>query len=156
MIFFLVLAAGLCLSFYNAFTDRPKSTIEKYLMLVFAVIVNGLIGIWGGTYVLEHSQGVVSFFPIWNIINGMLLLGMLKEGDITEDNICDENASLSEIFVSGIIVLIIFCASTYIMKYHPLSTLSICIAYGTNAAKPIHTFISRFMNQKKVQENEES
>src|SRR4030043_220073 len=49
--------AGLVLSIYHAFAKRRKTSFEKYLMLFFAVILNGFSGILVGTYFLEGTKG---------------------------------------------------------------------------------------------------
>jgi hypothetical protein len=64
-------------------------------MLIFAVLLTGFSGIWGGTYMLVHSPGWLMVFPLWNIISGWILIGSLKGGSITEDNISDEKWSHS-------------------------------------------------------------
>jgi len=67
----LVFFSGLVLSIYHAFTDRPKTTLEKSFMLYFAVLLNSFSGVMAGMYDLATASGLLILFPVWNIINGV-------------------------------------------------------------------------------------
>ena len=110
----LLFVSGLILCFYHAFSNRPKKLIEKKLMIFFAVIVNGFSGIWGGTYLLLHGQRFLNLFPIWNIVNGVLLIGMLRAGALNEDNIADDNVSFTDLVVGSTVVCIVFFFCNFI------------------------------------------
>lgn len=56
LLILMLLLAGLALSLYHAFVDRAKSLLEKYPMLLFAVIVNAFSGLLSGAYFRCVSQ----------------------------------------------------------------------------------------------------
>ncbi|MCJ7730365.1 MAG: hypothetical protein MUO27_10885, partial [Sedimentisphaerales bacterium] len=90
---------GLCLSIYHIFTTREKTDSEKNLMLLFAVLANAGTGIVSAWYVIKssavHNWWLV--FPIWNIVNSVLLLLMLRIRIINEKCISDRDATLVQI-----------------------------------------------------------
>jgi hypothetical protein len=126
---------GLILSFYNAFTDRIKTPTEKKIMLLFAVLINGFSGIWGGTYLLEQSSGVLTVIPVLNIASGFILIMMLRSGEINESNISDEQVSFAEVFLTALILSIVFYCCHFIYRMNWAATFSLCVAYATNFNK---------------------
>ena len=68
---------GMVLSLVNVFLQRIKSTVEKWVMLVFAVVVTAGTGICAAEVMLEKGQGVLLIFPAWNLINAFLLILLL-------------------------------------------------------------------------------
>ncbi len=132
ILFFL---SGLLLSLYHAFTDRPKTYVEKYLMLFFAVILNGFSGIFAGTYFLVETKGWLVVFPILNIINGAVLLLMFRSGELNENNISDQNVSHGQVVLAGATVVIVFAICHYLFDLIWVQTLSICVAYATNLSR---------------------
>jgi hypothetical protein len=143
ILFFLT---GLFLSFYHAFTDRQKTITEKKFMLLFAVIINGFSGIWAGSYFLQYSRGVFAVFPILNIINGFYLLMMLRAGEMNEQNISDENATINQVIVCSIVVFILFILCQFVFGFVWAETLSICVVYSTNFNLTVNGIILRLFN----------
>lgn len=141
---FLPFLVGMFLCIYHAFTDREKSSLEKKLMVFFAAIINGFSGIWGGTYLLLHSSGwALSIFPIWNIISGYILLGLLRADEIEEECIGDENVSLTQVLVGSIIILGIFSICHFVFNLIWSATFSICIVWSTNINSTFNSLIFR-------------
>ena len=138
VIFFM---AGLVLSIYHAFTDRRKTSFEKYLMLFFAVILNGFTGILAGTHCLEGSKGWLLVFPILNIVNGVVLLFMARKGLLDDRNISDENVSLIQIALAATAIIILFTVCYYVFDLLWIQTLSICVAYATNLSRMVQGFL---------------
>ena len=136
--------AGLVLSIYHAFTDRPKTEFEKMLMVIFAVILNGFSGIVAGTYVLEEVRGWLMIFPILNIVNGAFLLVMLRSNVISSDNVSDERVSLTHVALTGTLIVILFIICQYVLNLLWMQTLTICVVYSTNFNRNINHLISRF------------
>lgn len=122
---------GLILCFYHAFTKREKTLIEKKIMLLFAVLLCGFSGIWGGSYVLEHSSGIITLFPIWNILSSFMLFGSFRSGMLKEDNVSDENVGLRQVLLSSGVVTLIFICCEYYFKVNWAATFSICITWVT-------------------------
>ncbi|MCE5211823.1 MAG: hypothetical protein LLG40_09745 [Deltaproteobacteria bacterium] len=143
----IVFFSGLTLSIYHAFTDRPKSSMEKYFMLFFAVILNAFSGFCAGAYALSRTTGWLVVFPILNIVNAVILLFMFRINIINEENIRDENASLLQIVFTAAVVFIMFVVCHYMYKLIWIQTLSICVVYATNIGRKVQPLIL-YMNQK--------
>ncbi len=139
----LVFFLGLLLSMYHAFTDRPKSQVEKFLMLFFAVTLNGFSGFCGGVYALSRTDSWFIIFPVLNIVNALVLLFMFKTHIVDENNIEDDNASLIQIIFTAIVVVTLFVVCNYIYKLIWIETLSVCIVYATNLGRRIQPLILR-------------
>jgi disulfide bond formation protein DsbB len=132
IILFLILISGLFLGIFHAFTNREKTLIEKKLMLIFAALFCGFSGIWGGTYMLIESPGWLIAFPIWNIINGWILISALKGGSITEENVSDENVSINQVILSTAIISTVFFFCYLVINLNWAATLSICLTWVTS------------------------
>ncbi len=111
-----------------------RTDFKKKFMLFFAVLVNAVSGIIAGTYVLKNAdvRNWQLVFPIWNIVNSVLLLLMLHFGIIDEECISDRKATLVQIILGLASVLIVFIFCNYIFDLYWAITLSICIIYTTS------------------------
>jgi hypothetical protein len=129
-----IFMGGIVLSLYHVFTTREKTKFEKMVMLFFAVAANAGTGIISGWYVIKNSDvhNWQLVFPIWNIINGVLLLLMLRLKIIDEECISDRDANATEVVISMVAVLIIFALCNYVFKLYWAITFSICIIYTTS------------------------
>ncbi len=114
-------------------------------MLYFAVILNASIGIMAGSRDLEDAQGWLAIFPIINIVNGVLLLILLRTRVINDDNISDENTSLCQVALSGAVIIILFAVCHYLFDLLWTQTFSICVVYSTNLNSGVQTVFARFM-----------
>lgn len=134
---FVIFLGGAVLSLYHVFTSREKTKYEKLVMLFFAVTANAGAGIISGWYVIEsndvHNWQLV--FPVWNIINGALLLLMLRFKIIDERCISDREATCAQIVFGLTAVLIIFVLCNYVFKLYWAITFSICIVYTASFDK---------------------
>lgn len=134
--------AGLFLCIYHAFSKRRKTLFEKKLMMFFAAIINGFTGIWGGTYILVHSGGWgLSVFPIWNIISGYMLIGLLRTSNIEEECIGDEDVTFLQILMSTTVVSAIFYICHYVFVLNWAMTFSICVAWATNLNSSLNLLV---------------
>ncbi len=133
-IMFVIFLGGAALGLYHVFTSREKTKYEKLVMLFFAVTANAGTGIVSGWYVLTNSDvhNWQLVFPVWNIINGALLLLMLRFKIIDERCISDRDATAAQIVLGLAAVLIIFVLCNYIFKLYWAITFSICIVYATS------------------------
>jgi len=123
---------GLVLSGYHIFSSREKGDTEKYLMLFFAVITNGVSGLVGAVYVLRHSMILFAVFPILNIVSGGVLILMLWVDTIDRDCIDDRDGTPLQALVGLIAEVALFAVCTLVFKLNWAVTFSICIAYATN------------------------
>jgi hypothetical protein len=135
----IIFFAGFALSIYHVFTTREKSDGEKWAMLIFAVAVNAGTAIVAGMYVIEKSADWTIIFPLWNLINAVLLLIMLRYKIIDEECISDRDASFAEVVIGLLIVLILFIFCNYVFKLHWAITFSICIIYATSFDKALQS-----------------
>jgi hypothetical protein len=131
--------ASILLCLYHVFTSRKKTDFEKGIMLLLAVTVNAATGIVAGIYMIKESPGWLLLFPIWNIINGALLILMLRCNIIDEQCIADRDATAIQIILGLIAVLVIFAFCNYVFKLHWAITFSICIIYATSFDKAVQS-----------------
>jgi hypothetical protein len=129
-IFLFIGALGLCL--YHVFTSREKTQPEKAVMLAFAVVTNGGIGLTAARYMIEQSTGWLILFPVWNAINSALLLLMWRFRIIDEHCIADRQATSPQVIIGLTAVLIIVILCNYVFKLYWAIAFSICIVYTTS------------------------
>jgi hypothetical protein len=100
----------------------------------FAVLTNVVTGAIAGIYVIRHTDVInwLLVFPIWNIINGVLMLLMVSLRVIDEECISDREATFFQIVLGLIAVLFILVLCNYVFKLYWAITLSICIVYTTS------------------------
>ena len=136
---FIFFAAGILFSVFHAFSTREKNIGEKAAMLLFAVLVSAGTGIYAGMHMLKSSGGWLIIFPVWNIINGILLLAMFRFGSITIDCISDRDATCVQLALGLIAAIIIFICCQYFLKLHWAITYSICICYTVSLDKAVQS-----------------
>jgi hypothetical protein len=134
---------GTALSLYHAFTKSEKSSAEKIVMMLFAVIANAGTGMVSGWYVIKNGDvhNLQLIFPIWNIINGVLLLIMLRFGIINEKCISDRDATGLQIILGLTAVIIIFLICHFVLELYWAITFSICIVYATSFDKALQSVL---------------
>lgn len=127
---------GMLLSMFHVFIKREKEIWEKFLMFVFAVIVSGGSGCYAGMYMLKNAQGWLVVFPIWNIINGILLFILLRAGlgdmELVDYYITDKTVSIKEITASTVLAGILAVLCLYVFRLHWVIVYSICVCYTMN------------------------
>jgi hypothetical protein len=151
IIIYIIFAAGILLSLFNAFSTRKKTSVEKIILLFFAVLLNGFAGLWAGTYYLERLHSIFLIFPIWNIFSSYMLISSLREGNgrgIDETRITDGNVKIIEVVISALIATAVFAISQYLFHNVWAVTLSLCIAYATNLNAPVVSLITCSLKNK--------
>ena len=138
--------SGMIASLYHVFTTARKTESQKTAMLYFAVLANGLAGFMAGAQMLETSRGLLTVFPLWNIINALLLFFMYWGNVVDENTISDSNASPLQTIIGTIAVGCVFVACHFGFHLYWALTLSICVSYATN----VSTITDRFL-PKRVQ-----
>lgn len=140
VLFLVLFSAGLVLSLYHVFTKREKNIAEKHIMLFFAVLTNGVSGIFASVHVLSKSAGapcILLLLPIWNIINCIILLMLLRAGAINASSISDENAGLGEALFGFVITVGIFAVCQFVFELYWAITFSICVIYATSFSEAL-------------------
>lgn len=131
----LIMFIALCFCLYQPFVTRRKNIAEKTLMLGVAVIVNGGTGILAGNYMLEHTVGWLVIFPIWNIVNGLILLAMFRYKIVDYRSISDRDTNTAEIILGAVVILLILIICNFVYKMYWAVTLSLCVVYATSLSK---------------------
>jgi len=136
-VYVIMYGCGLVLCVYHIFSSRQKGNVEKYLMLFFAVLTNGISGICAGAYVFRHSILWLAVLPIWNIISGVVLILMLWFEIIDRDCVNDQDATVAQAMIGFVMVLVVFLVCSSLLRLHWAITFSICIAYSTSFERAI-------------------
>jgi len=130
--------AGFALSIYHFYSTRDKTDFEKWAMFIFAVSTNICTSVVAGIYTLNESTGWVIIFPIWNLINAVLMIFMniilINQQCTTIYRYCitDREATYHQIIISLTAVFLIFALCNFVFNLHWAVTFSICIAYTTS------------------------
>jgi DNA-directed RNA polymerase subunit RPC12/RpoP len=113
---------------------RGKIDFKRWIMLGFAVLTNAGAGIISGLYVIKTSavHNWLLVFPIWNVINGALMIFLVSLRVIDEECISDRKATPTQIILGLTAVLVIFILCNYVFKLYWAITFSICIVYTTS------------------------
>ncbi len=130
IILFIFLAAlGMAFSLFGIFFKRPKPEVVKWPMLIFAVAVTAGTGIYAGYVAIKDTHSWLIVFPAWNIVNGLLLLFLLRAGLIAPDCIIDGAAKLSQLVITVLTVGLLLGLCQYVFELHWAISYSICIGY---------------------------
>lgn len=138
-----VFVAGILVSLFNGLTIRQIASWEKFPMLFFAVMVSGIAGIAAGLHMLDNSPGLLMVFPVWNIINGALLIILLRVNIIDTSIIVDEEVNHVQIIFGSIVVITAFFVCRFLLELYWAITFSICVAYATNVSETVHAVFFR-------------
>lgn len=118
---------GMGLSLVNVFFRREKSSLEKFAMLIFAVVVTAGAGFYAGGRLLGQFKGWLLIFPGWNILNAYLLILFCMIG-ADANCITDEPASFGQLLLTSICVPVLLVVCQY-FELHWAVTFSIAAAY---------------------------
>jgi hypothetical protein len=148
-----IFLCGLGLSVYHVFTKREKTDVEKWGMLIFVVLANAVTGIVAGLYVLksDNIRNWLIIFPIWNIVNGAMLILMLRFKVIDEECIADRDAAADEVIIGLVAMIIIFVFCNYVFKLHWAITFSICTIYATSFDRALQSVFPGLSTEKDEQ-----
>jgi hypothetical protein len=142
----ILFTGGLILSLYHVFIKRQKKIAEKFAMLIFAIVANGVSGILASVHILNQSVDTPCIFiilPLWNIMNCIVLLILLRFGVINPDSISDEDVQPFEALLGFIIILTIFALCQYKFKLYWAITFSICVIYATSFSDALASVFHR-------------
>jgi hypothetical protein len=135
---------------FRVFRFGKEGNFIKKVMLIFAILINSVIGIVAGVYIIRNTvtPDWLLVFPIWNIINCALLLFILFFTFINEDCISDRRVTLFRFCLGLTAVLIIFCICNNAFKLHWAITYSICIIYTTSFDRALQNVFPGLTRQK--------
>lgn len=128
-------------------TDRKKK-----FMLAFAMLANVGSGIFAGIYVIKNTTEFtwLFIFPVWNIINGVLLLLMLQYKFIDDECISDRKATFFQIILGLLAVCVILFLCNYVFKLYWAITFSICIVYTTSFDRALQNVLPGLTDRDEV------
>jgi hypothetical protein len=130
----IVPATFLIIGIYQVFIKREKSEYERDIMLWFAIVTNVFTGIVASVYIIKNTDvhNWQLIFPIWNIVNAVILYLMVVTNFIDENCIVDRPVASAHITLgmAAIVVIVLIC--NYVFKLHWAITFSICIIYTTS------------------------
>jgi hypothetical protein len=142
---------GMFLCLYHVFTKRQKTEAEKGIMLLFAISINAATGFIAGFYMFKESPGWLFIFPAWNIINSILLIVMQYVNLFDESQICDRDATITQVIIGSVATLIIFYICNNVFNLHWAITYSICIIYTTSFDRGLQSVFPVLAGQKDEQ-----
>ena len=139
---------GIAFSFYHVFVRRRKTIEEKRFMLFFAVASNGVSGFLSGKEILMDSWGFLILFPIWNMVNAVLLLILYLSEVIDEGDIEDDNASpLHVISGSVVVIAVLFVCQHWFNMSWPV-VFSLCVVYSTTLNNAVSPFLAKHWHKR--------
>ena len=124
-----IVAIGALFSLVNMFFRRDKSEFEKTMMLFFAIVVTMATGISAGRPMLSGGYGLLALFPLWNTINGFLLLALGGLG-VLDDCLTGQRAGRRRVLLATVAITLLVAVCHYLFKLDPLTTFSIAVAYA--------------------------
>lgn len=154
VIYVALFSLGMFLCLYHVFTSRKKTDAEKGIMLLFAITVNAATGFIAGFYMLKECPGWLLVFPVWNIINSVLLIIMQYVNLFDETQISDRDATIPQVILGLAVILVIFFLCNNTFKLHWAITYSICIIYTTSFDRGLQSVFPGLTGQKYEQSSE--
>jgi len=133
-------AIGMILSFVNVFFRWEKHRIEKWLMLLFAVLISAGTGAYAGYVTLKETWSWLIVFPAWNIINCLLLLSMFHAGIVNTGSITGERPRLLQVVLTLVSIALLLALGHYVLKLHWAVAYSICVCYAMNLHRAVQDF----------------
>jgi len=115
-------------------TLGKETDLKKGFMLAFAMLANIAGGFFAGVYVIINTAEFtwLLIFPVWNIINSILLVLMVQYKFIDEECISDRRATFVQVILGLLAVCVILVLCNYVFKLYWAITFSICIVYMTS------------------------
>jgi membrane protein insertase Oxa1/YidC/SpoIIIJ len=98
-------------------------------MGAFAIGATAIAGIEAGIEELNSGGSILVFFPIWNILMGIIMLFQIR---LEKFEITDENASFWEVSVGSMILVIVFAITNFAFHLSWAMAFSICMFYSTS------------------------
>jgi hypothetical protein len=143
---------GLLLSLIHAFSSRKKTTLEKSLMAIFGMSINGLIGVQCGLEQLRNETTWLIIFPIINILSAVALFYQLGLSNL-QDRVQDEDIRLGDVLLGSLILLGVFIYCSQYARLDWKYTYSICVAFTTTTERMIRLVQKRLIAKPAVQPN---
>jgi len=138
---------GMGLSLCYIFISKEAKDNDKKAMVTFAALANAVTSGFASYHLLKFGKtsGLLMIFPIWNLINAVLLIMMLRLKIINRNCIVERDISFLRVVFSLVTSIIILLLCECIFKMHWAITLSICMIYTTSFDRAIqNTLLAKF------------
>ena len=150
ILFGIFIIIGLALSIFNAFVKREKTSSERYILLLYYIIINLFLAVFAFAYFGNEILKYEIIYFIINILYTYIVLVLFVKEELTEDDFINKDAGYLEIFLNSILVTGIFILYQYILEKSWIITFSICITYSITVNEIIKGYIlkqfKRFSN----------
>ena len=130
LFFWIFFAGGVLLALIHPFLRRSKTNFEKTVMLLFLLAANGGSGLYAGFLLIAQTDHRYLIFPLINIFS-FFFISISRVAADYQRAISDKDATLSDVFISTIFLLLVFTYCEIVLKTHWAITFSICVAYAT-------------------------
>ena len=120
---------GMALSLLSIFVRHEKYEFEKWLMLLFAVLVTTGTGVYSGIVMFKEDMSWLIIFPLWNIINGIILLIAYRIGLLNTNSITSEKAGRFQVVVSITTITLVLILCERMFNLHWAISYSIAVSY---------------------------
>lgn len=125
-----MLILGLGLPIYHAFSHRRKSRREKIILIYFALIAQGAVGMASGAYAIFDSESFLdTLLPLWNLLTGIVLFLLLRLNEVGEDFVDDKNTKLTPVVFGVLIVFSLFYLNLFVLQSNWATGMSMCFVY---------------------------
>ena len=152
-----IIAAGLFfigsfLCIGNALMYRNKPRFNKWIVLCFAVFMNFFIAVITIKYLQGRHNDLLLIFPGLNLLYACLMVFLWRMKLIRIDSVSDDDATLPEVFLSFIIIMVILVMLQYRFNYYWAITFTIAITYSVTLNNNIVALIQsiRHINSKRI------
>lgn len=126
----LLAGLGLVVSLAGAVFNWAKPRWIRFAMLYFAVFATGGIAVAAALLVLTRTRSwPLLIFPLWNGINGAILMAMFYSGVADVDCVVDCKPSLRQLAITLVSVSLLLAICRYAFNLHWAITYSICVCY---------------------------
>jgi hypothetical protein len=131
----LLFATGMGFSVYHAFTLRRKTDLEKLMMLFFGIAANYFGALAAGIHVWRHAAWWLAVFPLWNALDGAVLVLKAGVGVIDERYVADADVTWPHLLVGLGFLTVLLAVCQYALELYWGLTFSICIGYASSASR---------------------
>jgi hypothetical protein len=142
----LFIAFGMVCALVGVFLRRRKSEFERWTMLLFATYVTAGTGIYAGWRMLDRHQIWLIVFPVWNILDGALLLLLTFARVVDTECITEEKATFGQVVVTALAIPLLLMSCRYLFDLHWATTFSIAVAYTLSLHRTLRRRLGAYLD----------
>lgn len=136
---FFLAAVGMVVSLFSVFWRGPKPRSMKFFMLSFGILATGGTGIYAGFVILEQVHAwPMMIFPLWNILNGAVLVVLFHTGLMDPDCVVDRRPTAAQVAVTVVAISLLLGVCRYALHLHWAIAYSICVCYTMSLNHSLH------------------